>query len=91
LTDPDDEEDFEILEEQTPEEPAYRKIVLRDDRIVGAIFIGRVDRAGIITGLARQQLDVSEFKDELLTEGFGLISLPPEYRRNVVSGHHMDV
>lgn len=91
LTDPDDEEEYEILEDLDPDEPAYRKIVLREDRIVGAIFIGKVDRAGIITGLAKQRLDVSEFKDLLLSEEFGLISLPADYRRHVVSGHAMDV
>lgn len=69
----------------------YRKIVLRGNRIVGAVFVNDIDRAGIITGLIRQQLDVSAIKDMLLTEEFGLISLPIEYRKHVVSGQGIEV
>jgi NAD(P)H-nitrite reductase large subunit len=53
---------------------------------VGAVFVGDIDRAGIITGLIREQIDVSEIRDLLLTDDFGLISLPAEYRQRVLSG-----
>ncbi|MFW6119148.1 MAG: NAD(P)/FAD-dependent oxidoreductase [Planctomycetota bacterium] len=79
-------EGYDILSELGEDALRYKKIVLRDDRVVGAIFIGDIDRAGIITGLIREQIDVSGFKDLLLTEEFGLISLPREYRKHVVSG-----
>jgi NAD(P)H-nitrite reductase large subunit len=77
---------YDTLSELDEHALRYRKVVLRDDRVVGAIFIGDIDRAGIITGLIREQIDVSGFKDLLLTEEFGLISLPREYRKHVVSG-----
>ncbi|MFP4176314.1 MAG: NAD(P)/FAD-dependent oxidoreductase [Candidatus Brocadiia bacterium] len=91
ITAPENEEKFEILSECDRSEPSYRKIVLRDNRIVGAIFIGQVDRAGIFTGLARGRVDVSQFKDRLLTDDFGLISLPQDYRNRVISGHPLEV
>lgn len=90
LTDPEGD-GYEIMQELDRDEPAYRKIVLRNNRIVGAIFIGQIDRAGIITGLARQKIDVSDFKDMLLTDDFGLISLPQDYRNKVVNGHPLEV
>jgi len=71
--------------------PAYKKVVLRRGRAVGAIFIGDIDRAGIITGIIRDGLDVSAVKDLLLTDQFGLISLPAEYRKHVVSGLGIEV
>ena len=64
---------------------SYKKIVICDNRIVGAIFIGQIDRAGIITGLIKNRVDVSGFKDLLLMRDFGLISLPAEYRKHMVS------
>ncbi len=64
----------------------YRKIVLHGDRIVGAVFVGDIERAGIITGLIRERLDVSAIRDLLLTDEFGLISLPADYRSHVISG-----
>jgi NAD(P)H-nitrite reductase large subunit len=91
VTAPDDPENYEIMTDMDTEKPIYRKIVLRDNRIVGAIFIGDIDRAGIITGLARQQIDVTDFKDRLLTDDFGLIALPEDYREKVVSGQPLEV
>lgn len=64
----------------------YRKVVLQGDRIVGAVFVGEIERAGIITGLIRERIDVSSVREMLLTDEFGLISLPSEYRRRVLSG-----
>lgn len=64
----------------------YRKIVLRDGKIIGAVFVGEIERAGIFTGLIREQIDVSDFKDLLLNDEFGLIHLPADYRANVMSG-----
>jgi NAD(P)H-nitrite reductase large subunit len=69
----------------------YKKIVLRGDHIVGAIFVNDIDRAGIITGLIRGRVNVASFKDELMAEDFGLISLPTEYRKHVVSGQGIEV
>ena len=80
------DDDCEVLSELDEEAPVYRKIVVRDNRVVGAVFFGEIEGAGIITGLIREGLDVSEFKDLLLTDEFGLISLPREYRKHVVSG-----
>ena len=90
ITSPEGDE-HELLSARDDAEPSYRKIVLRDNRIVGAIFIGRIDRAGIITGLIREGIEVTGFKDLLLTDEFGLISLPTEYRKHVVSGMGIEV
>ncbi len=84
-------EGYEVLSELDDEGPVYKKIVLRDDRIVGAIFVGDIDRAGIITGLIKEKVNVSGFKELLLTDEFGLISLPSEYRKHVVSGAGIEV
>ena len=80
------ENGFEVLQQLDRKKEAYRKIILRDGVIVGAIFVGEIDRAGIYTGLIREKIDVSGFKDILLREDFGLISLPKEYRKHLVRG-----
>jgi NAD(P)H-nitrite reductase large subunit len=82
-TDPDDD-DCEILT-ANGKEGVYKKVVLKDNRIIGMIFIGQIDRAGIMTGLIKDKVDVSGFKNLLLTDDFGLISLPEEYRKHMVS------
>jgi NAD(P)H-nitrite reductase large subunit len=80
------ENGFEILQELNRKKETYKKIILKDGVIVGTIFIGEIDRAGIYTGLIKEKIDVSGFKDILLREDFGLISLPKEYRKHLVKG-----
>jgi NAD(P)H-nitrite reductase large subunit len=59
----------------------YRKIILQDDKIVGAIFLKAIDRAGIIAGLIKEQLPVGAFKHDLMADDFGLLSLPKAWRK----------
>ena len=53
----------------------YRKFVLRDGRIVGAILLN--DKAGVrpLTQLIQREVDVSAYSDQLLDEDFDLQSL----------------
>jgi NAD(P)H-nitrite reductase large subunit len=90
LTSPRDD-GCEVLSDLDEAKPTYRKIVLKNDKVVGAIFIGDIAKAGIFTGLIREGISVSGFKDLLLTDDFGLISLPAEYRKHVVSGAGIEV
>lgn len=84
-------EDYEVLSRLDEDAGVYKKLVLKDNRIVGAIFVGQIDRAGIATGLIRGKVDVTAFKHLLLSEDFGVISLPAEYRKHVVSGQGIEV
>ncbi|MCD6253260.1 MAG: NAD(P)/FAD-dependent oxidoreductase [Thermotogae bacterium] len=76
----------EILKYFKEEENVYRKLVLKDGRLIGAVFVGDIDRAGIYTGLILQKVDVSSFKNDLLREDFGLVYLPKEYRKKLMEG-----
>lgn len=78
-------EDYQVLEHFEQKKSIYKKIVLRDRKITGAIFIGDIERAGIYTGLIKDRVDTSSFKEHLLKEDFGLISLPEKYRKHLVA------
>lgn len=82
---------YEILERYDRNAPTYRKLVLRDQCLVGVIFIGAIQRAGIYTGLIRDQVNVSAFQQHLLSGNFGLISLPKDYRKHLVVGGGIEV
>ncbi|MCX7912514.1 MAG: hypothetical protein N2506_06095 [Dehalococcoidales bacterium] len=60
---------------------SYRKVVLLNGRIVGFLFINDIQKSGIMYNLLRRKVDVSGFREELLADGFGLISLPEELWR----------
>lgn len=66
-------------------ENVYRKVVLKDGRIVGVILIGEIDRAGIFTGLIRSQTNVESFKKHLVEPGFGYAFFPEDLRRELLA------
>jgi len=58
----------------------YRKVVLRDDHIVGLLFAGDIQKAGVVFGLMREKVNVRPFKDALVRDDFGLAFLPEGQR-----------
>jgi NAD(P)H-nitrite reductase large subunit len=87
----EDQDGLEILEDYDEKNAQYRKVVIRDNRIVGGIFVGEIDRAGIFTGLIQSRAEVGAFRDRLLSPDFGLVWLPKEYRKHVVTGPGIEV
>ncbi|OGW05437.1 MAG: hypothetical protein A2889_07375 [Nitrospinae bacterium RIFCSPLOWO2_01_FULL_39_10] len=60
----------------------YKRIIIKNERLVGAILVGDdVDRAGILTGLIKEQTPVTAFKDKLLDRNFGFVHTSREHRR----------
>ncbi|MHB1293635.1 MAG: NAD(P)/FAD-dependent oxidoreductase [Anaerolineae bacterium] len=85
------EEGYEIMSELDARRRRYKRLVLKDDRLVGAIFVGNISRAGIYTGIIRHKLDVSSYRKNLMSEHFGLLSVPIEYRKHIVTGSGIEV
>lgn len=63
----------------------YKKIILKENKVIGAILMGNIDRAGIYNGIMENKVDVSSFKQELLDEDFSLISVPKKYKYREIS------
>lgn len=59
----------------------YRKVVIRDNCIVGMVFAGDIEKSGIIFNLMKEKIDVSQFCELLITDDFGLTCLPEEIWR----------
>jgi NAD(P)H-nitrite reductase large subunit len=92
LTDPpEDGEGYEVIDEYDRETLSYKKLILHHHRLVGAVLIGDIDRAGIYTGLIRDRVDVEPFRKHLLSGNFGLISLPKGLRKHMVVGDGIEV
>jgi len=54
----------------------YQKVILKDDLIMGMIFVGNIEKSGIIFGLMRDRVNVESFKQSLLADDFGLAFFP---------------
>lgn len=74
---PDDS--YEVLSQS--HNGAYRKVILKDGLVVGLVFVGNIEKSGIIFNLIREQIHVDGLKQVLVAEDFGLASLPDEIWR----------
>ncbi|WP_418791626.1 NAD(P)/FAD-dependent oxidoreductase [Phosphitispora sp. TUW77] len=81
-----DTAEFEILVDSYPEKYSYRKIILRNNRIVGYILLNEIERAGILTGLIRDKIDITPFKERLMSSDFGYVDFPESVRKFRLSG-----
>jgi len=80
---PEELDNYEVMVEHQPEKTVYKKILLKDGAIAGFIFLGDIEKAGIFFRLLKNHVDVSEIKDRLLSEDFGIITLPESIRQKM--------
>jgi NAD(P)H-nitrite reductase large subunit len=59
----------------------YRKVVIKNGKLVGMVFIGDIETAGIVFGLMRDRVNVNPFKKSMVDDNFGLIALPRRMRQ----------
>ena len=73
-----------LAQQGAPGENIYKKVVLRDGRVVGFLFAGEVERAGVIYNLMKKKMDVSDYAERLIQPNFGLITLPQAVRDEIL-------
>jgi NAD(P)H-nitrite reductase large subunit len=76
LANPKEDPALEILAMQDMAKGVYKKLVLRENVIVGMTFLGDIERAGIFFYLMKNKVNVAAFKQALLAEDFSLAALP---------------
>jgi len=77
----DEECHFQEIKKRTKN--TYKKIILRNGCIVGAIFIGvgQTQRCGIVSILLRRQIDVSDYIQALISNNLNFMDVLPLLRR----------
>ena len=60
----------------------YRKLILKDGRLKGAILVGDTQKSGIFSVLIKKQVDVSEFTPILLSHSLSFMDIVPLVRRH---------
>jgi len=76
---PPDGSNYEVISRH--KDGIYQKVMLKNGLIVGMVFVKDIEKSGMIFGLMREQVNVSGFKQALLTDDFGLAYLPEELWR----------
>ncbi len=81
LMNPEDRPGYEVISDIRPDQGIYKKVILRDDVIVGFTFVNDIEKMGILCGLMRDRVKVGNFKNSLIADEFSFISLPRELRK----------
>jgi NAD(P)H-nitrite reductase large subunit len=80
---PENASDYEVVDELDPEKRIYKKLLLKDGNIVAFIFLGDIEKAGIFFRLLKNHVNITEIKDLLLSEDFGIVTLPEQVRQEM--------
>jgi len=75
-----DGNEFQQFQRKT--KSTYRKLVLKDGRIVGAILVGQVQKAGILTTLLKKRVNVSDVIPLLMSDRLNFAELLPFTKQN---------
>ena len=88
IANPQDDAAYEILVKHEPEKSLYKKIVLKDNVILGITLVNDIEQAGVLFHLMKNGANVKKFKQELLSEDFSLAAVPRSLRRKVYPGEY---
>jgi NAD(P)H-nitrite reductase large subunit len=81
LANPKEDSSLEVLAKHDAERSFYKKVVLRNNVIVGMTLVNCIERAGVLFYLIKNAVNVKRFKQQLLSEDFGLAILPLSLQR----------
>jgi len=84
LANPKDDPTLEILVKQDADCNVYKKLVLKNNVIVGMTLVNCIERAGILYSLMKNQVNVKKFKIDLLRDDFNLAVLPVGLQRKML-------
>jgi len=88
IANPKEDDAYEILTKHDPERNLYKKIVLKDNVIVGITLANDIEQAGVLFHLMKNGANVKKFKQELLSEDFCLATVPRSLRKKVYPGEY---
>lgn len=68
---------YTALVRHVAEKNIFRKVVLRDNVVVGVVLVGEIENAGVYAALMRKKVDVTPIKQRLLDSNFGFADVLP--------------
>ncbi len=83
LANPKDDPTLEVLTKIDPEHNVYKKLVLKNNVILGMTLVNSIERAGILFYLIKNSTNVKKFKQQLLADDFSWASFPVTLQRKM--------
>ncbi len=70
-----DAQDFEEIVKSDAKLNIYKKLILKNNCLIGAILVGDIKNSGILLRLIREKVNVVSIKDRLLSENFSFADI----------------
>ncbi len=86
LANPKEDAALEVLTQQDAEGKVYKKLVLKENVLMGMTFVSDIEKAGILFYLMKNKVNVKAFKQNLIAENFSLATLPESIRKQMDIG-----
>lgn len=83
LANPKDDPSLELLFKYEPQRNLYKKLVLKDNVIIGMTLVNSIERAGILFYLMKNAVNVKKFKQQLLDDDFSWAAFPVGLQRKM--------
>jgi NAD(P)H-nitrite reductase large subunit len=83
LANPKEDPALEVLTQLDVERKVYKKLVLKNNLIVGLTLVGNIELSGVYYYLIRNSINVKKFKTQLLADNFGLATLPVSLQKKM--------
>ena len=83
LANPKEDPSLEILTQSDAARNVYKKLVLKNNVIVGMTLVNNIDKAGVLFYLIKNVVNVKKFKDKLLGDDFCLATLPTSLQKKM--------
>jgi nitrite reductase (NADH) large subunit len=77
LVNPPSNASYEVLAERDLRRQTYRKLVFKDEFLVGAAMVGHVEQGGVLMNVIAARIPVDKDRERLLEPGFNYGSLIP--------------
>jgi NAD(P)H-nitrite reductase large subunit len=75
IVDPPDAADLEVMSELNRGGPTYRKMVYRDNRLIGALLVNGIEQGGLFLSLIRNEMPLTVAPSRLLSPTFNVRQL----------------
>jgi len=73
-------EAFQEIKRRTKD--TYKKLILKNGRLVGTILVGQTQKAGLFYVLLKKKIDVSDYTSILMSRDLNFMSILPLIRKN---------
>jgi len=73
-------ESFQEIKRRTKD--TYKKLIIKNGRLAGAILVGQTQKAGLYQSLLKKKVDVSDYIPLLMSRNLNFMDLLPLIRRN---------